>query len=72
MPNIQSTQQIGALIRQERKEQGLTQDQLAGLCATGRRFIIDIEAGKPTSQVGKVLLILKTLGIEVQLTKRGQ
>ena len=32
---------------------------------TGLRFIIDLEKGKPTCQLGKVLVVLHTLGIKI-------
>ena len=35
---------------------------------TGLRFIIELEKGKPTSQFGKVLTVINTLGISMDLT----
>lgn len=60
---IQSADDLGKIIEQVRKAQGLTQEDLAGLTGTGRRFISDLENGKETAQLGKVLLVLRTLGI---------
>lgn len=34
---------------------------------TGLRFIVDLEKGKPTCQLGKALAVLRTLGIKVDL-----
>ena len=34
---------------------------------TGLRFIIDLEKGKPTCQLGKVLNVLQTLGIKIEM-----
>jgi y4mF family transcriptional regulator len=45
-----------------RKAQGLRQDQLAGAAGVGQRFIVDLEAGKPTAQIGKALQVLRALG----------
>ncbi len=59
---IHSTEGLGALVRQFRKASGLRQDQLAGVANVGLRFIVDLEKGKPTAQVGKVLQVLKILG----------
>jgi hypothetical protein len=47
---------------------GLRQDQLAGVANVGLRFIVDLEAGKSTAQVGKVLQVLSTLGCTVSIT----
>lgn len=60
---IPDTENLGKVIRDTRKAQGLTQDELAGMTGTGRRFISDLENGKDTAQLGKVLLVLAALGI---------
>lgn len=46
---------------------GVTQRSLALTSGTGLRFIIDLEKGKPTCQLGKVLAVMNTLGIDVAL-----
>ena len=53
---------IGTIVRTTRKAQGLRQDELAGAAGVGLRFIVDLEAGKPTVQLGKVLQVLQALG----------
>ncbi len=60
---ITNAEQLGAIIRDTRKEQGMTQDDLAGLTGTGRSFISDLENGKETAQLGKTLLVLGALGV---------
>lgn len=60
--------EFGALIRRVRKAQGLRQDELAGASRVGLRFIVDLEAGKPTIQLGKALKVLEILGCGVALT----
>ena len=60
--------QIGKLIRDTRKKLGVTQKDLALTSGTGMRFIIDLEKGKETCQIGKVLTVLQTLGIRIALT----
>ena len=61
-------QQIGQLVKKARKTLGVTQKDLALTSGTGLRFIIELEQGKPTCQIGKVLTVLHTLGITLQLT----
>ena len=61
-------EQIGTLIRQTRKSLGVTQRDLAMTSGTGLRFVIDLEKGKPTCEIGKVLTIIDTLGIRMTLT----
>ena len=58
---------IGKLIRETRKRLGVTQKQLALTAGTGLRFVIDLEKGKPTCEIGKALRILETLGIKLTL-----
>lgn len=62
-----STQEIGSLIRQQRKRLGVTQKDVALTAGTGIRFLVDLEKGKSTVQLGKVLQVLQTLGISLQL-----
>ena len=58
-------QEIGRLVRDERKRLGVTQLQLAGLAGTGIRFVSDLENGKGTIQIQKLLKIVQTLGLGV-------
>lgn len=60
--------QIGTLIRTTRKSLGVTQKDLALTSGTGLRFVIDLEKGKETCEIGKALTVLQTLGIRVTLT----
>ncbi len=58
---------IGRIVRATRKQLGVTQADLSLTSGTGLRFIIDLDKGKPTCQIGKVLSVLQTLGIEASL-----
>jgi HTH-type transcriptional regulator / antitoxin HipB len=60
--------QIGELVKSVRKQMGATQKDLAMTSGTGLRFIIELEQGKPTCQIGKVLTVLNTLGITMTFT----
>ncbi len=62
---IRSSVALGAVIREQRKRLVLKQLDLAGLGNTGNRFIIDLEKGKPTLQLQKVLDLMDLLGLEV-------
>ena len=63
-----SAQEIGQIVRESRKRLGVTQKDLALTSGTGLRFIIELEKGKETCQIGKVLTVLQTLGIGIALT----
>ena len=60
---ITDSQALGKIVREARKAQNLSQDDLAGMTGTGRRFISDLEKGKETAQIGKILRVLGTLGV---------
>ncbi len=62
---------IGLKIRELRKRQGLRQDQLAGAAGVGLRFLIELEAGKETAQLGKTLAVLNALGCKIELADPG-
>jgi y4mF family transcriptional regulator len=62
------THALGKIVREERKAQGLRQQELAAACGVGVRFIVDLEAGKSTLQLGKVLQVLAILGCNVSIT----
>ncbi len=61
---------IGAAIRKKRKEDGLTLADAAALCGVGYRFLSDLENGKQTVQMGKVLQVLTALGLNLHIASR--
>ena len=60
-------EQIGRLIRDTRKLQGLHQDELAAAAGVGLRFLVELEAGKETAQLGKTLDVLAALGCAIDI-----
>jgi transcriptional regulator with XRE-family HTH domain len=54
---------FGSMIRDRRKALKLRQDQLALATGVGRRFLIELEAGKPSCQLGRSLLVAEALGL---------
>lgn len=72
MQTITDTKGLGLLIRQERKQQGLTQEQLAGLTGVGVRFVRELEAGKESCQIGRALQVATGLGLLLSVgTRQG-
>jgi len=67
MASIRSPQQLGAALRAARKQLKLTQPQLALTAGVGVRFIVELEAGKPTVRLENVLRVIDALGGEIQL-----
>lgn len=65
---IQDSSQLGRIVRETRKALGLNQADLALTAGVGVRLLVEIEKGKPTAQIGKVMQVLAALGIEVGLS----
>lgn len=62
---------IGALVRSKRKQDKLTQAETSALCNVGTRFLSELENGKSTLELGKVLQVLSCLGLELSISKRS-
>lgn len=69
--HIHTAQELGEFIRQYRSAQKILQVDMAGLANTGNRFIVDLEKGKPTLQLQKVLDVLDLIGLEVIVRRKG-
>lgn len=63
--------EIGKIVRGARKKAGLRQAQAAALCGVGTRFLSDLENGKPTLHLGKVLKVLHGFGLRVKIERKG-
>jgi len=60
---LETASAFGAMIRNRRKALNMRQDQLALATGVGRRFLIELEAGKPSCQIGRSLLVAEALGL---------
>ena len=69
---IRSSVELGTVIREQRKRLALKQLDIAGLGNTGNRFIVDLENGKPTVQLQKVLDVMDLLGLEVVVRPKAE
>jgi len=67
---VKDTVAVGEIIRQLRRESGLTQIKAASMCNVGPRFLSDLENGKVTIQLGKALKVLRAFGLLVILKKK--
>ena len=68
---VRSAAQLGAAVRAQRRRLALKQLDVAGLGNTGNRFIVELENGKPTLQLQKVLDIVDLLGLELVLRPKA-
>ena len=62
---------FGAAIRKARREQRLTQRELALAVGTGERFIVDLENGKQTARLGKAIEVAAALGITLTMARES-
>jgi HTH-type transcriptional regulator / antitoxin HipB len=62
---IDSAPTFGRRLARARKALGLTQRDLALAVGVGERFIVELEAGKPTAQLGKALAAAKAAGMRL-------
>lgn len=65
---IANATELGRAIAVARRELGLTQRDLALAIGAGERFIVELEAGKPTAQLGKALAAAKAVGLRLEIT----
>ena len=65
--SIRTCRELGAAIRQSRKDQGLTQAALAAKARVGRQWLSELETGKQTAEVGRVLWVLDALDLNITL-----
>lgn len=69
---MKSTGDIGDAVRRKRKEQGILQEKAAGLSGVGTKFLSQLENGKETAEIGKIMQVLRTLGLEIYIYPRSQ
>lgn len=60
--SIHTPEDLGQAVRAARRQLKLTQPQLALAAGVGVRFVVDLEAGKPTVRLAHVLRVLHALG----------
>jgi y4mF family transcriptional regulator len=63
---IRNAKQFGEAVAKARKALGLTQRDLALAINSGERFIVDLEAGKPTAQLDKALAAAHAVGLNLR------
>ena len=69
---MRDTADIGRAIRARRRELGYTQAFLAGYAGVSTSFLSDLENGKETIQINKLLEVLSLLGMDMGIERRGE
>ncbi|MPZ70353.1 MAG: helix-turn-helix domain-containing protein [Actinobacteria bacterium] len=68
---IYSAKSLGTAIGHYRRELGLSQAELADLVGLNRTYLSDLERGRQTEQVRRILRLLNQLGVRMVLEKAG-
>ncbi len=68
---INSSEDFGRAVRDRRKVLGYTQAELAAFTGFSVSFLSDLERGKKTAELEKAIIIANTLGMDLELNRRG-
>ncbi len=71
MAHLRSAKDLGRIIRDERRRQGMTQADLAGLADVGVTFLSQLENGKDSAEIGKAIQVMTMLGIDIDASPRS-
>ncbi len=69
---VSTVSDIGKLVRYKRKQLGVLQEDAAGLSGVGTKFLSQLENGKETAEIGRVLQVLKSIGLDVYIYPRSE
>jgi len=69
---VRTASDIGTFIKDRRRRQKLDQATLATMIGVNRRWIMEVERGKPRAEVGLVLKALEALGLSLSVVSMEQ
>lgn len=72
MHTIHDMKELGRAIRERRKELGYTQAFLADYAGVSTSFLSELENGKETIQIGKMMEVVSLLGMDIRMSRRGE
>ena len=64
---IRTATDLGAFIRERRTRLGMDQIALAKKAGTSRKWLVEVEQGKPGAEIGLILRTLKSLEISIDM-----
>lgn len=64
---IKSVRDLGTTIRGRRRDLGWTQGEFAAKAGVSRKWITELEAGKPGLEIGMVIRVLDHLGLGIDV-----
>lgn len=62
---VAGVEDIGALVQKARKARGFSQQDLAQRAGVGRRFVSELENGKPTLEFARVIQVTRAAGVDL-------
>ncbi|WP_305045350.1 helix-turn-helix domain-containing protein [Geoalkalibacter sp.] len=65
LTQVHTPVELGRILRVKRKEQKLTLQDVSEHCGFSMRFISEVERGKPTAEIGKVMALLAVVGVDL-------
>ncbi len=65
MRTIQTSRAFGEAVRRARKDRGMSQAELANAAGVGRPWLSELETGKRTVELGRVLLVLNAMDLAI-------
>jgi HTH-type transcriptional regulator / antitoxin HipB len=68
MRPIRTPRELGLAIRRARSDRGWTQADLADRAHVGRQWLSELEGGKRTAELGRVLAVVEALKLAITLT----
>ena len=68
---IRTATELGAFIRERRIALGMDQSALATKTGTSRKWLIEVERGKPGAEIGLILRTLKALAVSIDLETKS-
>lgn len=69
---VNNVKELGQMISRRRKELGYTQGFLSEYSGLSASFISNLENGKETAEIGKVMFLVSLLGLDLDLKVRGK
>ena len=70
--SVRTAKQLGAIIRRERRNLGLSQTQLGEKIGLRQATISKLEAGAPATQLRTLLDALSAMSLEIIIDKRSE
>lgn len=67
--SVRSAADIGRRVREARRAMGMTQQRFADVAGVGRRFLVELERGKPSLEIGRVLAVCQAAGLRLAFAK---